>query len=463
MNIVSCLAANAGGQGLQYFLDSFKNMMFVSMILQMFILSLAVGVDPYILKKQKKTMFWIIFLVFSLVIQNRVAYYLEFVKPAPFARTIESIWGYAVRPVVIVLFLSIVRPGKRLWILWLMAGVNAAVYLSALFSRLVFWITPENHFVRGPLTYSAHITGAILILVLLVYSFFEWNRLRRAEMLIPVMNALLVIAATLMDSFILHTEADADYLTVTIVSCCLFYYIWLHLKFVRDHEDALMAEQRIQLLMAQIKPHFIYNSLTAIRSYLDEPEKAEEVLDHFAGFLRGSIDFLEETGNIQADREFDAVENYLYMERERFGEKLAVETDIRDTGFSLPPFTVQTLVENAVSHGIRMNPSGRGTVCIRSFQSGREHIIEVEDDGPGFPAESGERRKTDPEQGMEQAAGEDPDRRHVGLSNIRQRLALMCGGTLEIESGTGQGTLARVRIPKDRNKEMKADEHSDRG
>ncbi len=77
--------------------------------------------------------------------------------------------------------------------------------------------------------------------------------------------------------------------------------------------------------MAQIKPHFIYNSLTAIRSYLDEPEKAEEVLDHFAGFLRGSIDMLEETGCIRAAREFETV-------------------------------------ENAVRHGIRESGTGKGTV-----------------------------------------------------------------------------------------------------
>ena len=190
-----------------------------------------------------------------------------------------------------------------------------------------------------------------------------------------------------------------------------------------------------KILLAQIKPHFIYNCLTLIRSLLDEPEKAEEALNHFAGFLRGSVDMLEETVCISASREIQTVDDYLYLQKQRFGDSLRVVTDYRDTGFFLPPFTLQVLVENAVIHGIRNTAGGSGTVVIRSYEADGFHVIEVEDDGNGLPPEIRQER-------------EQKEQMHVGLKNIERRLDLMCHGTLTIQNKTGQGTIATIRIPK---------------
>lgn len=190
-----------------------------------------------------------------------------------------------------------------------------------------------------------------------------------------------------------------------------------------------------KILLAQIKPHFIYNCLTLIRSLLDEPEKAEEALNHFAGFLRGSVDMLEETVCISASREIQTVDDYLYLQKQRFGDSLRVVTDYRDTGFFLPPFTLQVLVENAVIHGIRNTAGGSGTVVIRSYEADGFHVIEVEDDGNGLPPEIRQER-------------EQEEQTHVGLKNIERRLDLMCHGTLTIQNKTGQGTIATIRIPK---------------
>ena len=190
-----------------------------------------------------------------------------------------------------------------------------------------------------------------------------------------------------------------------------------------------------KILLAQIKPHFIYNCLTLIRSLLDEPEKAEEALNHFAGFLRGSVDMLEETVCISASREIQTVDDYLYLQKQRFGDSLRVVTDYRDTGFFLPPFTLQVLVENAVIHGIRNTAGGSGTVVIRSYEADGFHVIEVEDDRNGLPPEIRQER-------------EQEKQTHVGLKNIERRLDLMCHGTLTIQNKTGQGTIATIRIPK---------------
>ena len=207
-------------------------------------------------------------------------------------------------------------------------------------------------------------------------------------------------------------------------------------------QDERYYKQRIEneslkskILLAQIKPHFIYNCLTLIRSLLDEPEKAEEALNHFAGFLRGSVDMLEETVCISASREIQTVDDYLYLQKQRFGDSLRVVTDYRDTGFFLPPFTLQVLVENAVIHGIRNTAGGSGTVVIRSYEADGFHVIEVEDDGNGLPPEIRQER-------------EQKEQTHVGLKNIERRLDLMCHGTLTIQNKTGQGTIATIRIPK---------------
>ena len=198
-------------------------------------------------------------------------------------------------------------------------------------------------------------------------------------------------------------------------------------------------ELKTKILIAQIKPHFIYNCLTVIRSFLDEPEKAEDALNHFAGFLRGSVDLLEETQCIRADREFNTVDHYLYMQKQRFEDQLTIVTDYQDRNFFLPAFSVQILVENAVDHGIRGTKDGTGTVFIRSYEKDGFHVIEVEDDGVGMLTESD--KPDSPE-----------DRLHVGLKNIEKRLKMMCGGTLSIDSAAGKGTKATIIIPKDQKR-----------
>lgn len=93
------------------------------------------------------------------------------------------------------------------------------------------------------------------------------------------------------------------------------------------------------------QPHFLYNSLTSIRACLDEPDKARELINHFSCFLRGSIDVLEETDCIRTMRELETVDHYLFTEKERFDYDLTVVKDIRDDGFTIPAFAIQTLVE----------------------------------------------------------------------------------------------------------------------
>ena len=123
--------------------------------------------------------------------------------------------------------------------------------------------------------------------------------------------------------------------------------------------------------------------------------------------------------------------NYLKIEKARFREKLNVIYSIQCKEFSIPPLTVQPLVENAIKHGITQKASG-GTLKICTYDNDTHYVIEIIDDGVGFDVESAEL--------------------HVGLKNVRSRLATMCKGELLIKSKLGIGTRIMIEIPKKKGK-----------
>lgn len=418
---------------LDYSLDLLADHSLLPILLQMFVLALAVWIEPYILKHQKQVMAVIIVLVLTNVLDNMASDYLMELEGASFARVIESIYGYSVRPVLIVLFYHLIAPGKRHWIAWGIAGMNAAIHLTALFSPAVFWISEDNHYHRGTLGYTAHVTSTVLIVYLAVLSIREWRQTRKAETAIPILNALLIIGAVLMDSFIVNVQTGMTYLTVAMVSSSLFYYIWLHLKFVRDHEDELIIRQRMQIMLSQIQPHFLYNTLGAIRELCDDP-RAKKAVGDFTRYLQGNMDVLARPGAIPFTVELEHTRAYLELEQLRFESELRVEYDITCTDFELPTLTLQPIVENAVRHGARGMERELGTVMIATRELPDCFEILVTDDGPGF----------DPEHPVPK----DDGRAHIGIPNVRQRLQEVCGGELHIESEPGRGTKVTFLLPK---------------
>ena len=406
-------------------------------LLQILLLFLTVLFDPYILKKQRRIMFAIIALVLSLIGQDLASAYLNTHQFPALLRTIQSIYGYSARPVVLLLFFYIIEPEKSYKLFWWLAGVNAAVFLTALFSPLAFYFTLDNHFIRGPLGYTSHIVSGVMIANLLYLVFREAKRTRSPMTLIPILSVLFIIGAVSLDSKIDATKDGLGYLTISIVSCSLFSYIWLHLKFVRDHEDALMMEQRVQIMLTQIRPHFLYNSLTVIQDLCrTNPEQAENATIQFAKYLRGNMDALQGNAPIPFTEELEHTKEYLTLEQMRFEDKLTVRYDIQCEAFSLPTLTLEPIVENAVRHGVRGNSDGKGKVDIATREYPDRYEITVADNGPGF----------DPEKQTK-----DQGRSHIGLQNVRNRLAQMCGGTMNIASAPGKGTRVTITIPKEVN------------
>ena len=190
-----------------------------------------------------------------------------------------------------------------------------------------------------------------------------------------------------------------------------------------------LHDMKIDMMLSQIKPHFIYNALTGIRHLCKtDPDRAASTVDDFAQYLRGNLNSLTQKACIPFRQELEHVKNYLNIEKVRFGERIDVVFDIRADGFFIPPLTLQPIVENAVKHGITKNMHG-GTIRICAARYAQRVRILVEDDGAGFDTSV-----------MPQAG-------HIGIMNVRSRLESMCGGTLEISSNIGEGTRAVITLP----------------
>jgi two-component system LytT family sensor kinase len=204
----------------------------------------------------------------------------------------------------------------------------------------------------------------------------------------------------------------------------------------RSRQRAVQAELRF--LRAQISPHFIYNALTAIESFVrSDPDRARELLVSFADFTRYS--FATHAQFTSIAEELRLVDIYLELERARFGDRLDVTLRVapETLGVHLPSLVLQPLVENAVRHGIE--PTGQGHLRIDVSDVDSEAWIAIEDDGSG----------TDPTHLQRILAGTSSSP-SVGLRNVDERLRATFGDEfgLLVETQVGAGTKVTMRVPK---------------
>jgi len=276
----------------------------LAILLPLLLLLLGLGftvvIDPYIQQKQRRIMLLIVVLCLSLIVQNLWENEL-FVSHSHLAlKNLLSAYGYSVRPVFLVLFLSIVWPEGKMWPAWTLAGINAALYFSSPFTKLCFEIREFDFAaLHGPLWFSCILVSGVLLLELLIRTILRYREMRRLEQLIPVSVALIIAASVALDMNVGMAQQPVAFLTIAIVVGSVFYYIWLHLQFVREHEKDLMASQRIQIMMTQIQPHFLFNALNTIRAlYAKDPPLADRTLEDFSIYLRQNLESLNATQRI---------------------------------------------------------------------------------------------------------------------------------------------------------------------
>jgi two-component system, LytTR family, sensor kinase len=212
----------------------------------------------------------------------------------------------------------------------------------------------------------------------------------------------------------------------------------LELAELADSRARLM-EAEVRALRAQISPHFVYNALNAIASFVrTDPDRARDLLVDFADFTRYS--FRRHGEYTTLEEELRSIERYLVLEQARFGDRLAVVLRIAPEVLpvTVPVLSLQPLVENAVRHGIADKPGG-GTITILAEDHDREAVISIEDDGVG----------EDPERVRRALAG-DTSMDSIGLGNVDERLRTAYGDDygLVVETAPGAGTRVIIRVPK---------------
>jgi two-component system LytT family sensor kinase len=206
-----------------------------------------------------------------------------------------------------------------------------------------------------------------------------------------------------------------------------------------DESRHRLMRAEVRALRAQISPHFIYNSLGAIASFVrTDPDRARELLLEFADFTRYS--FRQHGDFTTLAEELRSVERYLLLEQARFGDRLRVTLQVAPEvlGVSVPFLCLQPLVENAVQHGLASATEG-GHISIEARDSDRECVISIEDNGAG----------QDPERIREVLSGETTGE-SLGLANVDERLRTTFGDEygLVVETAPGAGTKVVVRVPK---------------
>ena len=273
--------------------------------------------------------------------------------------------------------------------------------------------------------------GVVLLMVLLLNFYKLLSKLERHAIFSAlILSIISIIIQYLHYGISLTIIASSVAVILTFVSHMMDYTNMIVER--ETQREKWMTNEKIRLLYNQIKPHFIYNALTAIYYGLDEDkDMAKDTLKNLSGYLRGSLDVLDERECIDFSQELETVKCYLNVEAVRFDDQIHVVMDTEDMDFKIPAFCIQTLVENSVKHGIRENNPPEGTVTIRTRFDGLKHIIEIADDGAGFDI-----NELDVDGSV-----------HIGLKNTGKRLALMCGGTMEIKSSPGEGTTIIISIP----------------
>ncbi len=381
------------------------------LLLLLFGLGFTVTIDPYIQREHRRIMLVIVVLCLSLIAQNLWDNEL-FIRHKDLAcKKFLAAYGYSVRPVILVF------------------------YFSSPYTKLCFEIRDFDFvMLRGPLYPACFVVSGILLLRLLIYTLLRFRETRKKEQLIPVSIVLSIIVSVVIDVHMSMESLSVSFLTIVTVVGSVFYYIWLHLQFVREHERDLMAAQRIQIMMTQIQPHFLFNALNTIRAlYAKNPPLADKTLEDFSTYLRQNLESLSQSDLIPVSKELEHTRLYAEIEMLRF-PSIRIEYQIQDDRFDIPALTIQPLVENAIRHGVRGKKDG--LVTVSSVREANLHRITVTDNGKGF----------DPEKTL--------DGTHIGLRNVKERVEQMCGGKLILQSEIGKGTCITLLIP-DGRKEQK--------
>ena len=322
---------------------------------------------------------------------------------------IEFFSGYFLTFVVIKWFLYCVDPnleGKEIRlinkIVFALLAVQETLLVVSQFTGFYYRIGSDNKFRDG--------NGFFVLLIMwifscavAIYALFRYKKqISRCYFLSFLAFAVIAFSSAWLQFY----YRDIYFITIASSVSALV----LYLLTINDRTEMYLRKERendrlkTEMMLSQIQPHFIFNSLTAIKHFCrHDPALAEKAVTDFSFFLRGNMDSLNSKAPISFRKELEHTKAYLSLEKYRFGDALTIHYDLKATEFSLPPLTLQPIVENAVCHGIRETQDGRGTVTILTREYDDRFEVVVTDDGAGFYSQA------------------DPgsDQPHIGIQNVK--------------------------------------------
>ena len=319
-------------------------------------------------------------------------------------------------------------------------AVYFLLVISGLINNAFFFVTPDRQSHRGS-WYPLMLLPLIAIILLNLIALFKRRKLLSRKVYLSFLIALLPITLTIL------VQLFVDVFLLMAICYALFslatYGFILTDQIDRDrrqqrelflHEQEIarkqcqIANERANVMVLQMRPHFIYNTLSSVYCLCDQdPKKAQNVLMDFTVYLRKNFTSIASTDPIPFSSELEHTRAYLAVEQAQYEDSLTVEYDTPHTFFRVPALTLQPIVENSVKHGRDPNADPLHIfIQTRETDSGSEII--VMDNGRGF----------------------DPDETAIpgiALENIRQRLEMMCDGSMTIKPREGGGTVVTVTIP----------------
>jgi len=315
-------------------------------------------------------------------------------------------------------------------ILW---GVYIALLEINMLTDLFFFFTPENLFYRTR-WFPLMLLPLVLIMLLNIVGLIR----RRKKLSKRYFIAFLIYLLPMSAFIIIHAYTDIELIVFFGVGVCALSMYSLILsdnimQAIRQQREIAeqereIARQRAGIMVLQMRPHFIYNTMTSIY-YLckQDADKAQQVTLDFTTYLRKNFTALAGEELVPFKEELEHTRAYLAVEQAQHEDMLYVDYDTPHIHFSVPPLTLQPLVENAVKHSL--DPNG-DPLCIyvktRKKDTGSEIVVE--------------------NNGLDYQPSDDNEP-HIALSNIRQRLKMMCAGDLTIAPRDGGGTVITVTIP----------------
>lgn len=330
-----------------------------------------------------------------------------------------------------------------LWAKYMINLLGIAMIILNLFGESFYYFDAQNYYHRGESYILIMVVGLGGTVIDVMFMIFDYRSFDRRTFWMLMSYLILPMLAGVFQTF--HYGIGVLNMSIAVAMLLIFLdwqieknkkHMMLHSELVEKEKK--LTDMRQDVMLSQIQPHFLYNSLTAIAQLCEKnPKQAKKATIAFADYLRGNMDALNEKKPIPFEKELVHIENYMKLEQIRFGEELEAIYDIETVDFKVPVLSVQPIVENAVKHGIKRH----GTVVLHTQEDDDGFQIWVEDDGVGFDLEK------------VKAQQKNSERSHIGIANVEKRLKEMSNATLTYFSRPGEGTKVIIKIPKDENSE----------